>query len=35
MVMMKERGFRQGALIWLGTWVVAFFVGGVVSQMLL
>ncbi len=35
MVMMKERGFRQGALIWIGTWVVAFLVGGIVSQILL
>lgn len=35
MVMMKERGWREGFVIWIGTWVVAFFVGGVVSQILL
>lgn len=35
MVMMKERGFQQGLLIWLGTWVVAFLVGGIVSHLLM
>ncbi|HXG38775.1 MAG TPA: ferrous iron transport protein B [Bacteroidota bacterium] len=35
MVMMKERGFKQGMLIWIGTWVVAFLVGGIVSQVLM
>jgi len=35
MVMMKERGWKEGFVIWIGTWVVAFFVGGVVSQILL
>ncbi len=32
MVMLKERGWREGMVIWIGTWVVAFFVGGVVSH---
>lgn len=32
MVMLKERGWREGIIIWIGTWVVAFFVGGVVSH---
>ncbi len=35
MVMMKERGLKEGFVIWMGTWVVAFFVGGVVSQILM
>lgn len=35
MVMMKERGFKQGVLIWIGTWIVAFLVGGIVSQVLI
>ncbi|MGB2869139.1 MAG: ferrous iron transport protein B [Bacteroidota bacterium] len=35
MVMMKERGLKEGLIIWLGTWVGAFMVGGVVSQILL
>ena len=32
-VMMKERGFKEGLMIWIGTWIVAFFMGGLVSQM--
>lgn len=32
MVMMKERGFKEGLTIWIGTWIVAFLVGGLVSQ---
>lgn len=35
MVMMKERGLKEGLIIWVGTWVGAFAVGGVVSQILL
>jgi ferrous iron transport protein B len=35
MVMMKERGWKEGILIWFGTWVAAFAVGGIVSQILL
>jgi len=35
MVMMKERGMKEGFAIWVGTWVAAFFVGGVVSQVLI
>jgi ferrous iron transport protein B len=34
-VMIKERGVRQGVAIWIGTWVVAFLLGGVVSQIVL
>lgn len=32
MVMLKERGIKQGALIWFGTWIGAFLVGGIVAQ---
>jgi len=35
MVMMKERGLKEGFVIWVGTWIVAFFVGGAVSQILM
>lgn len=35
MVMMKERGLKEGFAIWVGTWVVAFLVGGIVSQVLI
>ncbi|MBI5021870.1 MAG: ferrous iron transport protein B [Ignavibacteriales bacterium] len=33
MVMMKERGFKEGFIIWIGTWIVAFGIGGVVSHL--
>ena len=33
MVMMKERGLKEGLIIWIGTWVAAFGVGGVVSHL--
>ncbi|HVP40043.1 MAG TPA: ferrous iron transport protein B, partial [Candidatus Saccharimonadales bacterium] len=32
MVMLKERGWREGLIIWGGTWVAAFAVGGLVAQ---
>lgn len=35
MVMMKERGLREGFIIWIGTWVAAFAVGGIVAQIVL
>lgn len=35
MVMMKERGLKEGFAIWIGTWVAAFTVGGIISQILL
>jgi ferrous iron transport protein B len=31
MVMMKERGLKEGFVIWVGTWIAAFAVGGIVS----
>lgn len=35
MVMVKERGIKQALLIWIGTWVMAFGIGGCVSQFLI
>lgn len=35
LVMFKERGWKEALLVWTGTWVVAFFVGGVLSQILI
>lgn len=31
-ILFKERGGRQALVIWLGTWVTAFLVGGIVAQ---
>lgn len=35
MVMLKERGSKEASIVWLGTWVVAFLVGGLLSQILI
>lgn len=35
MVMFKERGFREGATIWVGSWFLAFGVGGIVAFLLI
>ena len=32
MILFKERGGRQALAIWLGTWIAAFVVGGLVAQ---
>ena len=34
MVMLKERGLRQGITIWIGSLVLALTIGGIVSQIL-
>ena len=34
-VILKERGVREGMLIWLGSWVAAFLVGGLVAHILI
>lgn len=34
-VMLKERGLKEGLSIWFGTWIVAFLIGGLVSQILI
>ncbi len=35
MVMLKERGTKEATIVWFATWVGAFFVGGVLSQVLM
>jgi ferrous iron transport protein B len=35
MVMLKERGMKEALIIWFTTWVGAFVVGGLVSQILM
>lgn len=35
MIMLKERGIKQSALIWFGTWIGAFLVGGIVAQIII
>jgi ferrous iron transport protein B len=35
MVMIKERGWKEGVFIWIGTWIAAFLIGGLVSQMVI
>jgi ferrous iron transport protein B len=32
-IILKERGFKDGALIWASTWLIAFSVGGTVMQL--
>lgn len=34
-VMLKERGWKEGISIWIGTWVTAFFIGGIVAQIII
>jgi len=35
MVMLKERGIKQSALIWFGSWIGAFTIGGIVAQIII
>lgn len=35
LVMIKERGLKQGLIIWAGTWFFAFTIGGIVSHILI
>ena len=34
-VMLKERGTKEGILIWIGSWVTAFVTGGIVARLLM
>lgn len=34
-VMLKERGLKEGLLVWAGTWVTAFLIGGIVAQIVI
>lgn len=33
MIIFKERGKKEAALMWLSTWVIAFAVGGIINQL--
>jgi ferrous iron transport protein B len=35
MVMLKERGLKEALIIWFSTWIGAFLVGGIVSQIII
>lgn len=35
LVMIKERGLKQGLIIWAGTWIFAFTIGGILSHILI
>jgi len=35
MVMLKERGTKEASIVWAGTWIVAFLVGGCLSWILI
>jgi ferrous iron transport protein B len=35
MVMLKERGAKEALIIWFATWIGAFLIGGIVSQILI
>ncbi len=35
MILFKERGSREAMLVWVGSWAVAFLVGGIFSQVLI
>jgi ferrous iron transport protein B len=35
MVLFKERGWKQAVPIWLGSWVLAFGLGGILAQILM
>ena len=34
MILFKERGSREALMIWVGSWVVAFLVGGIFAQVM-
>lgn len=35
MVMLKERGTKEAFVVWVGTWNIAFLIGGLISQILI
>jgi ferrous iron transport protein B len=35
MVLLKERGTKEGMVVWMGSWVLAFGVGGIVALILI
>jgi ferrous iron transport protein B len=35
MILFKERGAREATMVWAGSWMVAFLVGGIFSQLMI
>lgn len=35
MVMLKERGIKEGLIVWFSAWILAFFVGGLTAQIII
>ncbi len=35
MILYKERGWKPASVIWIGTWVISFLVGGIISQIII
>jgi ferrous iron transport protein B len=35
MILFKERGVKEALAVWLGSWVLAFGVGGLLAQAVL
>jgi len=35
MVMLKERGIKEGLIVWFSAWIIAFFVGGLTAQIII
>jgi ferrous iron transport protein B len=35
LLMIKERGLKIGLIIWAGTWIFAFTIGGILSHILM
>lgn len=34
-VILKERGTKEGMIVWFGSWVMAFVIGGIVAQLVI
>jgi ferrous iron transport protein B len=35
MILFKERGVKEAMAVWVGAWVLAFSVGGILAQIVL
>lgn len=34
-VMLKERGWKEGLSVWFGTWITAFLIGGIIAKIII
>ena len=34
-VFLKERGKKEGTIIWVGSWIAAFVIGGIVAHIIM